>query len=51
MDYFKLLLIWIAYLLNFLVDSMASQNPEDWEFSLIHLLDDPIQLSQLSTSR
>jgi hypothetical protein len=29
---------------------MASQNSEDWEFSLTHLLDDPIQLSQLSIS-
>jgi hypothetical protein len=27
---------------------MASQNPEDWEFSL---LEDPIQLFQPSTSR
>jgi hypothetical protein len=27
---------------------MASQNPEDWEFSLVHLPDHPIQLSQLS---
>jgi hypothetical protein len=30
---------------------MASQNPEDWEFSLAHLPDDPIQISQPSTSR
>ena len=47
--YFKSLLIWIAYLLNFLVDSMASQNPEDWDFSLAHLSDDSIWLSQPST--
>jgi hypothetical protein len=32
----------------FIVGSMASQNPEDWEFSL---LEDPIQLFQPSTSR
>jgi hypothetical protein len=30
---------------------MASQNLEDWDFSLAHLPDDPIQLSQPSTSR
>ena len=30
---------------------MASQNPKDWEFSLAYLPDDPIQLSQPSTSR
>jgi hypothetical protein len=30
---------------------MASQNPEDSEFSLAHLPDNPIQLSQSSTSR
>ena len=30
---------------------MASQNSEDWEFFLAHLLNDPIQLSQPSTSR
>jgi hypothetical protein len=30
---------------------MASQNPKDWEFSLAHLPDNPIQLSQLLTSR
>jgi hypothetical protein len=30
---------------------MASQNPEDWKFSLAHLPDDPIQLSQPSTFR
>jgi hypothetical protein len=47
----KSLLIWIIYLLSFLVDSMASQNPKDWELCLVHLLDDPIQLSQPSTSR
>jgi hypothetical protein len=51
MDYFKLLPIWIAYHLVFIVNNMASQNPEDWEFSLAHLLDDSIQLSQLLTSR
>jgi hypothetical protein len=34
-----------------IVDSMASQNPENWEFSLVHLPDDPIQLSQPSTFR
>ena len=51
MDYFKSLLVWIIYLLSFLVDSMASQNHEDWEFFLAHLPDDPIQLSQPSTSR
>jgi hypothetical protein len=34
-----------------IVDSMASQNPENWEFSLVHLPDDPIQLSQSSISR
>jgi hypothetical protein len=47
-NYFKSLLVWIAYLLNFLIDSMASQNPEDWEFPL---LEDPIQLSLPSTFR
>jgi hypothetical protein len=31
-----------------IVDSMAFQNPKDWEFSLS---EDPIQLSQPSTSR
>ena len=30
---------------------MPSQNLKDWEFSLAHLLDDPIQLSQPLTSR
>jgi hypothetical protein len=30
---------------------MASQNPKDWEFLLAHLPNDPIQLSQPSTSR
>ena len=30
---------------------MASQNPKDWEFSLAHLLDDPIQFFQPSISR
>ena len=30
---------------------MASQNPKDWGFSLNHLPDDPIQLSQPSTSK
>jgi hypothetical protein len=30
---------------------MALQNPEDWEFSLTHLLDDSIRFSQLSISR
>jgi hypothetical protein len=34
-----------------IVDSMGSQNPEDWEFSLAHLSDDPIQLFQPSTLR
>jgi hypothetical protein len=51
MDYFKSLLIWITYLLRFLADSMASQNPEDWKFILIHLPDDSIQVFQPSTSR
>jgi hypothetical protein len=32
-------------------NSIASQNPKDWEFSLDHLSNDPIQLSQPSTSR
>ena len=41
MDYSKSLLVWIVNLLNFLIDSMASQNLEDWEFFLAHLLDDP----------
>jgi hypothetical protein len=45
MDYFKL------GLLIFLVDSMASQNLDDWKFSLAHLPDDPIQLIQPSISR
>jgi hypothetical protein len=45
MDYFKSLLVWIAYLLSFLVDRMDSHNSEEWEFSLAHLLDDLIQLS------
>jgi hypothetical protein len=27
-----------------IIDSMASQNPEDWKFLLAHLPDDPIQL-------
>jgi hypothetical protein len=30
---------------------MISQNHEDWEFSLAHLPDDPIQLSQPSKSK
>jgi hypothetical protein len=34
-----------------IVDSMASQNPQNWEFSLAHLPDDPIQFFQSSTSR
>jgi hypothetical protein len=51
MDYFKSLFIWIAYFLSFLIDSMASQNPEDWEFSLAHLSDYPIQFFQPSISR
>jgi hypothetical protein len=46
-DYFKLLLIWIFFL-NFIVDSMASQNPEDRKFPLPK---DPILLFQPSTSR
>jgi hypothetical protein len=45
-DYFKSLLVWIAYHLVSIADNMASQNPEDWEFSLAHSLDDPIQLCQ-----
>jgi hypothetical protein len=45
MEYFKSLLVWIVYLLSFLADSMISQNPEDWKFSLAHLSDDSIQLS------
>jgi hypothetical protein len=40
-----------CFLLVPVVDSMASQNPEDWEFLLAYLLDDPIQLSQPSTSK
>ena len=39
------------FFLVFIVNSMASQNPENWEFPLVHLPDDPIQLSQPSTSR
>ena len=39
------------FFLVFVVHSTASQNPEDWEFSLAHLPDDPIQLSQPLTSR
>jgi hypothetical protein len=50
-DYFKSLLIWIAYHLASIADSMDSQNLEDWEFSLAHLPDDPIQLFQPSTSK
>jgi hypothetical protein len=50
-DYFKSIIVCIAYYLVSIVDSMASQNPKDWEFSLAHLLDDLIQLFQLSTSR
>jgi hypothetical protein len=50
-DYFKSLLILIASLFSFLVNSVASQNPEDWKFSLAHLPDHPIQLSQPSKSR
>ena len=34
-----------------IVESMASQDPDDWEFSLAHSPDDPIQLSQPSTLR
>jgi hypothetical protein len=30
---------------------MVLQNPEDWEFSLAHLSNDLIPLSQASTSR
>ena len=39
------------FFLVFIVHNMVSQNPEDWDVSLIHLPDDPIQLFQLSTSR
>jgi hypothetical protein len=40
---------WFEFLfLSFIVDSMASQNPKDWEFPLSK---DLIQLSQPSTSR
>jgi hypothetical protein len=42
LDYFFLVSI---------VDSMASQNPKDWQFSLDYLPDDTIQFSQPSTSR
>jgi hypothetical protein len=34
-----------------IIDSIASQNPEDWDFSLVHLPDDSIQFSQPSISR
>jgi hypothetical protein len=50
-DYFKSPPVWIAYHLVSIADSMASQNPEDWEFLLAHLLDDSIQLFLLSTFR
>jgi hypothetical protein len=40
-----------CFFLVFIIDSMASQNPKDWEFFLAHLLDDSIQPSQPSTSR
>ena len=46
MVYFMSVLVWIAYLHN-----IASQNLEDWEFSLAHLSDDLIQLSHPSMSR
>ena len=35
----------------FLLVSIILQNPEDWEFSLVHLPDDPIEFSQPSTSK
>jgi hypothetical protein len=40
-----------CFFLVFIVDSMALQNPKDWEFSLAHLPSDLIQFSQLSISR
>ena len=40
-----------CFFLVSITDSMASQNLEDWEFSLTYLPDDPIQLSQPSTSK
>jgi hypothetical protein len=48
---FQDIIIMDFFFLVSIVDSMASQNPEDWEFSLAHLPDNPIQLSQSSTSR
>jgi hypothetical protein len=36
-DYFKPLLVWIAYLLSFLVDSMVSQNPRLGVFFKVHM--------------
>jgi hypothetical protein len=40
-----------CFFLVFIVNSMVYQNPENRDFSLAHLPDDPIQLSQPSTSR
>jgi hypothetical protein len=48
---FQVIISLDCFFLVSIVDSMSSQNPEDWEFSLVHLLDDPIQFSQPSTSR
>ena len=49
--YFNSLLVWIAYLLSFLIDSMVLQNPEDYKFLLAQLSNDPIQFSQPLTYR
>jgi hypothetical protein len=51
MDYFKSLQFRLLIFLVVVVDIIASQNPEDWEFLLAHLPDEPIQLSQSLASR
>jgi hypothetical protein len=40
-----------CFFLISIIDSMALQSPEDWNFSLAHLPDDQIQLFKPSTSR
>jgi hypothetical protein len=42
---FQVIISLDCFLLKSIIDSMALQNLEDWEFLLAHLSDDSIQLS------
>jgi hypothetical protein len=48
---FQVIICLDCFFLVFIVNSMVYQNPENRDFSLAHLPDDPIQLSQPSTFR